>query len=81
MSGMSVEPGLLDHPWLKGILRGAGTAVANRNPSRVLTVLEVLCMEVTTSLVIFTLFPNLQQSLFKQKRLSIKPSGMYLGEN
>ena len=43
--GMSVEPGLLDHPWLKGILRGAGTAVANRNPSRVLTVLEVLCME------------------------------------
>ena len=35
--------------------------------------------EVTTSLVIFTLFPILQQSLFDQKRLSIKPSGMYLG--
>ena len=35
--------------------------------------------EVTTSLVFFTLFPFLQQSLFDQKRLSIKPSGMYLG--
>ena len=42
--GVSVDPGLLDHPWVKGVARASRIQTKETKRSRVLTIGEVLCM-------------------------------------
>ena len=43
--GVSVDPGLLDHVWVKGVARASRIQTKETKRSRVLTIGEVLCME------------------------------------
>ena len=43
--GVSVDPGLLDHPWVKGVARASRIQTKETKRSRVLTIGEVLYME------------------------------------